>query len=266
MRDGGPLNSTNGKTGSDPCPPAVNEFQVGEWSVHPSLNRLSRGADEVRVEPKVMQVLEVLAETPTRSSRASNWWRASGQDVFVTDDVLHRAIRELRRVFGDDTANPTYVETIRKRGYRLIAPVARLQRAPVTRHALDARAPTRTRAIVDDDRRRIARARRRSWRRRLCVGAEAVAERSGSGIRAFRGDDLRPAQRNRSRAESRRQPPRLCDATRSGDNGQPISTSPMGPAIRRSASPTMPQTIAIRRGQPMRRCSPSYASTAAPAM
>ena len=101
----------------------MSEFHVGDWSVHPTLNRLSRNGEEVRVEPKVMQVLEVLAETPsevvTRETLVARVW----PDVFVSEDVLHRAIRELRRIFGDDTNNPTYVETIRKRGYRLIAPV-----------------------------------------------------------------------------------------------------------------------------------------------
>ncbi len=103
----------------------VKPFEVGEWQVHPSLNRLTRGAEEVRLEPKVMQVLEALAETPgevvTREQLVARVW----PDVFVSDDVLHRAIRELRKAFGDDTAKPAYVETIRKRGYRLIAPVVR---------------------------------------------------------------------------------------------------------------------------------------------
>ena len=103
----------------------MTQFHVGEWTVHPPLNRLSRGGEEVRVEPKVMQVLEVLAETPgqvvTREALVARVW----PDVFVSEDVLHRAIRELRRVFGDDTANPIYIETIRKRGYRLIAAVDR---------------------------------------------------------------------------------------------------------------------------------------------
>lgn len=101
----------------------MKPFEVGEWTVQPSLNRLTRGADEVRVEPKVMQVLEVLAETPgevvTRDQLVARIW----PDVFVTDDVLHRAIRELRKAFGDETAKPAYIETIRKRGYRLIARV-----------------------------------------------------------------------------------------------------------------------------------------------
>ena len=101
----------------------MKSFSVGEWEVHPSLNRLTRNGEEVRVEPKVMQVLEALAETPgdvvTREQLVARVW----PDVFVTEDVLHRAIRELRRAFGDETAKPAYVETIRKRGYRLIAPV-----------------------------------------------------------------------------------------------------------------------------------------------
>lgn len=103
----------------------MERYEVGEWLVQPSLNRLSRNGDEVRVEPKVMQVLDALAETPgevvTREQLVAKVWAG----VFVTDDVLHRAIRELRRVFGNDTANPAYIETIRKRGYRLIAPVRR---------------------------------------------------------------------------------------------------------------------------------------------
>ena len=100
---------------------------MGEWQVHPSLNRISRGGEELRLEPKVMQVLEALAEVPgevvTRDQLVARVW--SG--MFVSDDVVHRAIGELRRAFGDDAAKPAYVETIRKRGYRLIAAVRRPQ-------------------------------------------------------------------------------------------------------------------------------------------
>jgi Tol biopolymer transport system component/DNA-binding winged helix-turn-helix (wHTH) protein len=96
------------------------DFQVGEWSVQPAVNRLTRGVQVVRLEPKVMQVLVCLAENAgevvTREQLIERVW----PDVFVTDDVLHRAIRELRRAFGDSPAAPTYIETIRKRGYRLI--------------------------------------------------------------------------------------------------------------------------------------------------
>jgi Tol biopolymer transport system component/DNA-binding winged helix-turn-helix (wHTH) protein len=119
----------------------VKPFDVGEWQAHPSLNRLTRGSEEVRLEPKVMQVLEALAEVPgevvTREQLVARVW----PDVFVSDDVLHRAIRELRRAFGDETAKPAYIETIRKRGYRLIAPVRDIQQTGVVTDEVKAAPP-----------------------------------------------------------------------------------------------------------------------------
>ena len=44
-------------------------------------------------------------------------------DTFVTEDVLTRSISELRRVFQDDARQPKFIQTIPKRGYRLVAPL-----------------------------------------------------------------------------------------------------------------------------------------------
>src|SRR3954466_2190521 len=97
-------------------------FRVCDRLVDPSLNRITIAGRTVQVEPKIMQVLVALAERPgevvTRAELMDRVW--SG--VFVTDHALHRAIRELRRLFGDDPDSPRAIETIRKRGYRLIAP------------------------------------------------------------------------------------------------------------------------------------------------
>ena len=96
------------------------DFFIGPWRVQPAANRMSRGDEVVRLEPKVMQVLVCLAEQAgevvARETLIARVW----PDVFVTDDVLHRAVRELRRVFGDSSAEPRVIETIRKRGYRLM--------------------------------------------------------------------------------------------------------------------------------------------------
>jgi Tol biopolymer transport system component/DNA-binding winged helix-turn-helix (wHTH) protein len=98
-------------------------FRVHGCLVDSSVNRVTRGDDTVQVEPKIMQVLVQLAEQAgdvvTRDAIMARVW--SG--VFVTDDALNRAIRELRRLFGDDPDAPQVIETIRKRGYRLIAQV-----------------------------------------------------------------------------------------------------------------------------------------------
>src|SRR6185436_18301215 len=44
-------------------------------------------------------------------------------DRFVTDEVITTCIFELRKALGDDARNPRFIQTIPKRGYRLIAPV-----------------------------------------------------------------------------------------------------------------------------------------------
>lgn len=101
----------------------AREYRVGDWIVQPDLLRLRRGAEEFRIEPKVMQVLDLLAARPgevlTRDELLAGAWPGTS----VSDDALHRAVRELRRVFGDSASRSAYIETIRKRGYRLIAPV-----------------------------------------------------------------------------------------------------------------------------------------------
>lgn len=48
---------------------------------------------------------------------------------FVTVSALTHLVAELHKALGDDPRDPRYVETIPRRGYRLIAPVALLGRA-----------------------------------------------------------------------------------------------------------------------------------------
>ena len=64
----------------------------------------------------------------TREELQQKLW--SG-DTFVDFDVgLNNAIRKLRQALGDDADNPQYIETLAKRGYRFVAPVADLNQAP----------------------------------------------------------------------------------------------------------------------------------------
>ncbi len=49
-------------------------------------------------------------------------------ETFIQDSVLFRRVSALRRILGDDAHDPRFIETIPKRGYRLIAAVSRLDR------------------------------------------------------------------------------------------------------------------------------------------
>jgi len=99
------------------------QFWVGEWLVEPDLNRISRPEESVPIEPKVIEVLVCLASHAGEVVPKKEILRAVWRDVYVSQDALLYAISELRKAFGDDAKAPQVIETIPRRGYRLIAPV-----------------------------------------------------------------------------------------------------------------------------------------------
>jgi hypothetical protein len=96
-------------------------FTLGEWLVQPQLNRLSRSSGgDVQLEPKMMDVLVRLARDPGSVVSREDLIDAVWPEVFISESVLTRAIAGLRRALGDDARSPRFIETISKRGYRLI--------------------------------------------------------------------------------------------------------------------------------------------------
>ena len=108
--------------------PAAADFRVAGWLVQPSLNRLSLDDQPVQLEPKLMDVLVFLAANAGQVVSKIEITDAVWPDVFITESVITRSIAGLRRAFGDDVKNPRFIETISKRGYRLIAEVERVQK------------------------------------------------------------------------------------------------------------------------------------------
>jgi TolB-like protein/DNA-binding winged helix-turn-helix (wHTH) protein len=98
-------------------------FRIGAWRVEPGLNTVSNNGTTAHLEPKVMEVLLCLAAQPGEPVSKEHLLRTVWPDTFVSDDVLTRSISELRRVFADDAKDSHIIQTIPKRGYRLIAPV-----------------------------------------------------------------------------------------------------------------------------------------------
>ena len=103
------------------------DFRLGEWLICPQLNTVQNGGKTVRLEHKFMQVLVCLAERPGDVVSKEELIRRVWADSFVTDDVLTRAVSELRRILSDDAKRPHIIETVSKNGYRLIAPVQHTQ-------------------------------------------------------------------------------------------------------------------------------------------
>lgn len=99
------------------------DFSIGDWHVQPRINLIHKGQVSFHLEPKVMQVLVLLASSAGELVAKERLLQTVWSGVFVGDDVLTRAISELRRVFTDDARSPRVIQTIPKTGYRLIAPV-----------------------------------------------------------------------------------------------------------------------------------------------
>ncbi len=100
-----------------------NDFRIAAWLIEPRLNTISRKGTTLHLEPKVMEVLACLARHAGEPVSKEELLQTVWPNTFVTDDVLKRSISELRRAFEDDVRQPRVIQTIPKRGYRLVSPV-----------------------------------------------------------------------------------------------------------------------------------------------
>ena len=105
-------------------------FELEEWTIDPHGNRIVCGAVTVRLEPRAMEVLLCLADHQGRVVARKTIFDRVWATEFVTDSTLTHTIADLRRAFGDDPRKPRIIETIPKRGNRLIAAIRGRAGAP----------------------------------------------------------------------------------------------------------------------------------------
>jgi DNA-binding winged helix-turn-helix (wHTH) protein/TolB-like protein/Tfp pilus assembly protein PilF len=98
-------------------------MKIGDWTVEPALNQLSAADRSVKLEPKAMAVLVYLAERPGEVVSRDALLVAVWPGVVVSDDALTQVVIKLRKALGDAADQPVYIQTISKKGYRLVAPV-----------------------------------------------------------------------------------------------------------------------------------------------
>ena len=99
------------------------DFRIGIWLVQPGLNTISQNGTTRQLEPKVMEVLVCLAHHAGETLPKEQLLKTIWPDTFVSDDVLIRSISEIRRAFHDDPRESKFIQTIPKRGYRLVPSV-----------------------------------------------------------------------------------------------------------------------------------------------
>lgn len=116
-------NHVEGNTLDQDVVVATQGFRIGAVVVEPDLNRLVCGDDTASVEPRIMNVLCSLASKPgrvcSRDDLITDVWGVQ----FGGDESLSRAISILRKAIKGFGQNDIYIETIAKRGYRLVQSV-----------------------------------------------------------------------------------------------------------------------------------------------
>ncbi|MEM1180501.1 MAG: winged helix-turn-helix domain-containing protein, partial [Acidobacteriota bacterium] len=111
-------------TSSDPeCRRLREEFAVGDWRAHPLEGWIRRGHKTAQLRPKQMELLCFFAVRPGRLLSKEELLEGVWKETVVEDGALTRCLSELRRLLGDNAQNPSYIQTLPRRGYRLIAEV-----------------------------------------------------------------------------------------------------------------------------------------------
>ncbi|MEM8933257.1 MAG: winged helix-turn-helix domain-containing protein, partial [Acidobacteriota bacterium] len=100
-----------------------DDFLIGAWHVQPGLLRLQGPDGTVELEPRAMSVLVVLKEHAGQVVSRQRLHDLAWADATVSDETINRTIFDLRQGLGDRASDPRFIETIRKVGYRLIAPI-----------------------------------------------------------------------------------------------------------------------------------------------
>ena len=109
---------------SAPPAPVHQSFDLGDWHVDVGGNRLLRGDDVRPLRHKAMALLVLLArhagQTVPRETLVLEVWDGNH---YVADKAINTAVWAIRQALGDDPDSPRYVQTVAKKGYRLVAPV-----------------------------------------------------------------------------------------------------------------------------------------------
>ena len=98
-------------------------LQIGAWRVDPRTGQLSREGEMVRVEARTLRLLLYLAQRAGEVVSLDELLDQVWSGVVVTPDSVYQGVASLRRILGDDPKQPTYIATVPRLGYRMVANV-----------------------------------------------------------------------------------------------------------------------------------------------
>ncbi len=115
-------------------------IRIGGFTLDTLGHVLERDGKKTQLSPLASRFLQLLATRPgelfERTEIIEALWRG---DFLVGDPALSRLVSELRRAAGDDAKRPSLVQTVPRRGYRLVAGAAAASVAPAIAGGEEAR-------------------------------------------------------------------------------------------------------------------------------
>jgi TolB-like protein/DNA-binding winged helix-turn-helix (wHTH) protein/tetratricopeptide (TPR) repeat protein len=123
--------------GYDMMSPALDPMRIGEWLADPRDDSLSRGNERVKLEPRTMRLLMRLALTPGAVVSQDELLESVWSGVVVSPASVYQSMSQLRKVLGDSDDPPRYIETVARKGYRLVAAVSKPDKAEIARQAVN---------------------------------------------------------------------------------------------------------------------------------
>ena len=102
-------------------------YEFGPFRLDLPLRQLSKDGSPISLTPKALDVFVALIRHRDRVFTKEELFAAVWPNAYVTEDSLTQNIWALRRALGDDKAQPTYISTIPRTGYRFIADVAEIE-------------------------------------------------------------------------------------------------------------------------------------------
>lgn len=128
-----------------------SRFRFGEWLIDPSTNSIQAADEKRQMEPRMMDVLVTLCAARGAIISSDTLLDQCWGDSPASDSALHKTMAHLRRVLGDSASAPRYIETIRMRGYRTVAPLEFNLAAANSHKAWDCGSPFRGLLAFDAD-------------------------------------------------------------------------------------------------------------------
>ncbi len=105
---------------------ARSSLRIADWEVLPDRHLVRRDGQDYALEPRLMEVLLHLASRSGQVVSRAELLDVVWGETVVQEEALTQAVSQLRRILGDSSKQPAIIETVPKRGYRLVATVAPL--------------------------------------------------------------------------------------------------------------------------------------------